>query len=140
MSEAPTTDRRTRPRPATLVTWCATGAWATLIFMMSARPGSQIPGRFSEAAHFTEYLIFGMLLYAALRMSGLRRAAFLALALASAYGVTDEIHQAFVPQRTPDPMDWVVDTLGASVGVISASLAATRAKVALAERRNRPAQ
>jgi len=120
--------------------WCATGAWATLIFMMSAKPGSQIPGRFSEVAHFAEYLMLGMLLFGSLKLSGIRRAALLALALASLYGVTDEIHQAFVPQRTPDPMDWVIDSLGATVGVLLASFAASRGKASLDEGSNRLAQ
>lgn len=120
--------------------WCATGAWATLIFIMSAKPGSQIPGRFSEVAHFTEYLVLGMLLFGALKTSGWRRAALLALVAASLYGVTDEIHQAFVPQRTPDPMDWVIDSLGAGAGVALASFSAARARAALSEGGDRPAQ
>jgi VanZ family protein len=39
--------------------------------------------------------------------------------LASAYGITDELHQAFVPLRMPDPMDWLVDTVGAAVGALT---------------------
>jgi VanZ family protein len=120
--------------------WCATAAWAAVIFMMSAKPGSQIPGRFSEIAHFTEYLMLGMLLYGALKTSGWRRAGLLALVFASLYGVTDEFHQAFVPQRTPDPMDWALDTLGAAVGVLLARFSATRARAGLREGADPPAQ
>ena len=33
-----------------------------------------------------------------------------------AYGVTDELHQAFVPGRTPDAWDVVKDFVGAVAG------------------------
>lgn len=35
---------------------------------------------------------------------------------ASLYGVTDEVHQIFVPGRFCDPLDWLVDTAGALLG------------------------
>ncbi len=31
--------------------------------------------------------------------------------------MTDELHQLFVAGRHCDPVDWLVDTLGAAVGV-----------------------
>ncbi|MFR0868308.1 MAG: VanZ family protein [Adlercreutzia sp.] len=36
--------------------------------------------------------------------------AFIAIACASLYGVSDEVHQLFVPERMCDPVDWMVDT------------------------------
>lgn len=88
---------------------------------MSALPGSQVPGRFGSLAHFGEYAIFSALLYLALRVDNDRtRAAVLAVVIASAYAVTDEFHQSFVPMRTPDPADWLVDTAGAVAGALSA--------------------
>jgi VanZ family protein len=57
------------------------------------------------------------------------RAALIALLIASAYAVTDEYHQSFVPMRTPDPADWALDTLGALAGVLGmAWLESIRAK------------
>jgi VanZ family protein len=96
-------------------------AWASLIFSMSALPGSRVPGRLGPLAHFVEYAVFAALLYVALRvdMDG-RRAALLAVVIASAYAVTDEFHQSFVPLRTPDPVDWLVDTIGAAAGALGA--------------------
>ena len=71
----------------------------------------------SSIAHFCEYTMFGALLVNALRHHmPLRRACLVAVACASLYGVTDEFHQLFVPGRMCDPMDWLVDTLGASLG------------------------
>ena len=73
----------------------------------------------SPVGHFVEYLIFGGLLTNALRWHmPLRRAAVLAIVIASAYGVTDEIHQIFVPMRSCDPLDWTVDTVAAAAGAL----------------------
>ena len=44
---------------------------------------------------------------------------FLAVVLAvSFYGVLDEFHQSFVPNRIPSAADWVADTLGAAFGAV----------------------
>ncbi len=74
----------------------------------------------SPLAHFLEYLVFGMLLVWALtgKFSPIK-ATLLAILIASLYGVSDEIHQYFVPGRFCDPWDWVVDTLGAALGALS---------------------
>lgn len=45
-------------------------------------------------------------------------AVVLAVACASLYGVTDELHQYFVPGRACDPADWLVDTCGAALGAM----------------------
>jgi VanZ family protein len=75
----------------------------------------------SSCAHFAEYMVFGVLLYAAVsrRLPPSRRGVVLAvaIAIASLYGVSDEIHQLFVPGRACDPVDWLVDTAGATLGV-----------------------
>ena len=42
---------------------------------------------------------------------------FLAVVIVvSLYGVLDEVHQSFVPNRIPSAADWVADTLGAVFG------------------------
>lgn len=41
-----------------------------------------------------------------------------AVACASLYGATDEIHQLFVPGRSADPADWLTDTCGALLGSV----------------------
>ena len=100
-----------------LVRWVPALAWMTVIFVLSATPGSRLPGRFSTLAHFLTYAVLGGLLVLAM---GTRepygRSVAVAVILASLYGITDEFHQSFVPMRTPDVADWGVDTLGAFVG------------------------
>lgn len=131
-----------RSRRALVVSWVLVAAWAGFIFFMSANTGSglsddlgffssiyralkdaqaQLLGPDADAinsiAHFCEYAVFGALLANALRFHmPLRRACLVALACASAYGITDELHQYFVPERMCDPVDWAVDTLGGALG------------------------
>ena len=106
--------------------WLPAAAWAVVIFGFSSLHGSQVPGRFAVEGHLGEYFVFGALL--ALPLLGRRRgrglivAVLLAGLIASAYGVTDEFHQRFVPGRTPDPMDWADDTAGALAGAASAAV------------------
>lgn len=136
----------TRAKP--ILSWALVVLWAAFIFFMSAHTGSDFSGTgplavvkgwlvslaapvFGEdsdnvnvAAHFCEYLVFGMLLFRAVGLTAPGRsrwwAALVAVALASTYGVTDELHQAFVPGRLCDPADWLTDTLGATSGAASA--------------------
>ena len=110
-----------RPQRSRVLRWGVAAAWAAVIFAFSATPGSALPGGYSLQAHLVEYAIFAGLLYLALRLD-MRpaRAALLALLIASAYGITDEWHQSFVPLRTPDPLDWLVDTAGAAIAVLLA--------------------
>lgn len=71
----------------------------------------------SSIAHFCEYAVFGALLANALHCHiALKRACLVAIVCASLYGATDEFHQLFVDGRMCDPMDWLVDTMGAALG------------------------
>lgn len=50
--------------------------------------------------------------------NGTRRERLLAWGLALLYGITDEIHQSFVPGRHPSAVDIVVDGIGAALAVL----------------------
>lgn len=92
--------------------------WAAVIFAGSSVPGGNVPGGWSVEGHFLEYAVLGALAMLAVGRNGVRaKAALVVLLVCSLYGVTDEFHQSFVPGRMPDPMDWMVDTVGASVGI-----------------------
>ncbi len=97
-----------------VIRWLAVIGWMGVIFAFSSLTGSQVPGRWGSLGHFGEYAILGGLLLIALDSP---ERILPAIALASAYGVTDELHQLFVAGRHCDPVDWLVDTLGAAVGV-----------------------
>lgn len=115
---------KTRLRHAaasSLVRWSLVAAWAAVIFAGSSVPGSSIPGGYSVYGHLGEYLVLGALV--ALAVGGRTRTAVLvALVLCAIYAASDEIHQAFVPMRTPDPLDWITDVAGAAVGAVSVAL------------------
>ena len=91
--------------------------WAGLIFVLSSIPSlSTGLGTWDIAlrklAHFAEYAVLGVLAYRAI---GREPAA---IALASIYSITDEIHQTFVGGRHGSAIDWLIDTAGAAVGVL----------------------
>ena len=66
---------------------------------------------FDKLYHAGNFGVLGILLYLATGR------VYLAVLLASLYGVSDEVHQAYVPGRSADMLDWVADTVGAGVGV-----------------------
>jgi VanZ family protein len=71
-----------------------------------------------KCAHFTEYLVFCLLLFRGVRgeRTGWRWTwALAALSIAAGYSALDEIHQAFVASRTASPWDSLLDSVGAFV-------------------------
>lgn len=115
---------RPHPIPRRPIRWLPALLWAGVIFVGSSIPGSRIPGGYSFYGHLAEYAILGALVMRAL---GLRadpvRVALIALALCAGYAVSDEVHQAFVPLRTPDPLDWAIDLVGAAAGICATVVA-----------------
>jgi VanZ family protein len=101
-------------------TWAPVVLWAAIIFTLSSIPdlGTGL-GTWDTAlrklAHTAEYAILGALFFRAVRNAPA------AVLLASAYAVTDEVHQAFVAGRHGSPLDWVIDSAGALLGVVVAA-------------------
>ena len=92
--------------------------WAGLTFWLSSSPDAQGVGSFLDLSppwdklyHAGNFGVLAALLYLATGR------AWLSILLASAYGVSDEIHQSYVPGRNSDAWDWLADTLGASAAV-----------------------
>ena len=106
--------------------WVPLIGYAGLIFYFSSLPQPQelVPVFLEDVSdkvlHMAEYALLGILSYRALRHASGRWAANYAVALAIAvavlYGITDEVHQAFVPEREADPWDLVADAAGAGLG------------------------
>jgi VanZ family protein len=84
-----------------------------------------------KVAHAAAYAVLGALAWGGAHARRARRPVLLAVTLATAYGVSDELHQAFVPNRHADVLDAVADLCGAVVGALIAAAAAR----ALAARR-----
>ena len=113
-------------------------AWAAAIFIVSSFPNPPDAGGEElqyEIAHVVEYLIFGVPASGALRsnfperpLAGIAAAAW---AVSVLYGMSDEFHQSFVPNRDANWLDVGFDALGAAIGVTAAAVVASR-------RRTRP--
>lgn len=142
------TEIRTRtPRTfAWLRAWLPAIVWAGVIFTMStdafssehtarvfepvlrwmipsltAHQFGMIHHLIRKCAHFSEYFVFGLLLYRALQGGGTgwRWAWGLwALFFAAGYSALDEFHQVFVPSRGASAYDSMLDTTGALVALV----------------------
>ena len=110
--------------------WGPVCGYAGLIFYLSAQshPEDNLPSfLFKEVSdkvlHAVEYGILAVLCYRAFRWAAgsaiARQAVVLAILAASVYGITDEVHQAFVPLRESSWQDWLADTIGAAIGAMS---------------------
>lgn len=132
--------------PRWLRSWWPAVLWATLIFLMSTDTFSashtssiiepilrwllpsfstdqidEIHYTIRKCAHFTEYFVFGLFLYRAVRSAnvGWRWTWGLgAWTIAAGYSALDEIHQAFVSSRTASPYDSFIDSVGAFFAIL----------------------
>ncbi len=100
---------------------------AALIFTLSSFPSLQPPEMLGfrpgdKLLHCLVYAVFGFLLFRSARVliKGVVMAAAAAAFAGILYGLTDEIHQFFVPGRQADPADWAADAVGAVLGVLLA--------------------
>ena len=80
-----------------------------------------------KVKHFTAYFILGGYLTVAFsvqeRVPVLRKYFIIAAILvATLYGLIDEIHQAFIPGRFYELLDWVADITGATIGSLIVGL------------------
>ena len=106
--------------------WVSTGAWALMIFILSSIPSESYPshpGFLNNVVHFLLYFGLAALIVVGLTGGKLKPVLILVIAilLASLYGASDEFHQLFVPGRNSDPLDWMVDSLGAIAGALTAT-------------------
>ena len=134
----------TKQKTAIIRNYVIVCGWAIVIFTLSHQPATvssgqsgvivghlqqAIPGVSTailtflvrKSAHIIAYFILGILMYRALCITihrwRARTVASLALLSCSLYAVTDEIHQLFVPGRSGELRDVMIDSIAALVGV-----------------------
>lgn len=97
--------------------WLPVFFWCGLIFYLSSLPSTKVSQNplldeiFHYGAHLVEYAIFYFWLDRALRI---RKGYFswLPFLLLIGYAFSDELHQLFVPTRTADLKDILMDLIG----------------------------
>jgi VanZ family protein len=110
--------------------WVPVGLYAGAVFYLSAQshPEDQLSSFLlkevsDKVLHAVEYGILSLLCYRAFRWAAgpavARQAVVLAIVTASVFGITDEVHQFFVPLRESSWQDWLADTIGAAIGAVS---------------------
>ncbi len=70
-----------------------------------------------KSAHFTEYLILGVSLFLTVRDLRKRASFWIPWVIGAVYAVSDEVHQYFVPGRSCEVRDMIIDACGVLVGV-----------------------
>ncbi len=108
--------------------------WMAVIFAASSIPGQDLEGISTPdyLLHAGEYAVLGGLLAwwcfhrRADKISPcsrpLSRCTMVSTVIGSIYGITDELHQGFVPGRCQDPRDWAADTMGTFIGALAVLL------------------
>jgi VanZ family protein len=113
----------TRRHLALAAVWLAVAAWAALIFALSAQSTLPdlthgLPDLQDIAGHLAAYAGLASWLALALRRTpGVRHPWRWAFVLTVLYGLSDEFHQSFVPNRHPDLFDVATDMVGAALAL-----------------------
>ncbi|HHT62353.1 MAG TPA: VanZ family protein [Clostridia bacterium] len=107
-----------------LLYWLPAFFWAGVIFYLSGRSGSQLQSMFPffsgfDWGHVAAYFILSLLVAYALEQTvAPKRFKLWVLLICFFYGLSDEIHQHFVPGRTPEWTDLANDVLGAFLALL----------------------
>jgi VanZ family protein len=109
--------------PRRLWAWGPAIALMAVIFYLSSRPAPEFLSTNKidfedKLLHVCAYWVLGGLCLRGFLWNDripLRTALLGAACLSALYGVSDEIHQAFVPERSSEFLDWAADAIGAAM-------------------------
>lgn len=99
-------------------------AWMATIFVLSSYADSDFTGGrrlhfgIYKLAHLIEFTVLGLLVAGATRRLP-SRAVWWAWVIAVLFAISDEVHQAFVPGRSPLVTDVAIDSLGGLLGIVA---------------------
>ena len=111
-----------------VIYWLPSVLWMGMIFFLSSRASVRVSDTqaiqflFFKTLHVVEYAILYTLLFRALKNTypaPLWQNRYNAFLFAVVYGMTDELHQMFVPTREGAFRDVIIDTIGISLAAIS---------------------
>lgn len=108
-----------------LIHWIPVIGYCLLIFIQSSYPTVARPHDLPHAdklLHFVAYAVLGVLFFRAFgktlrEKTDSSHVIMLSMLSAILYGISDEIHQHFVPSRHADVADMLADTIGSVYGV-----------------------
>lgn len=108
-----------------LFAWLPVLLYLGLIFYESSNPLPKLfPSKwnFDKICHFFAYFVAGILVLRAVRTIPMLKFPFISATISivtvTLYGVSDELHQYFVPSRCADRYDLIANLLGCTVGVL----------------------
>jgi len=114
-----------KDKGSVFIYWLFTIIYMGIIFYFSSREWPEVVRvlKFSDKLiHMFVYIPLAFLIYNSLFKSGVRKYVLIfAFLLTAIYGVSDELHQAFVPGRDASVFDFFADLFG---GFLGSSLAA----------------
>lgn len=99
--------------------------WMGLLFYLSHQPSLHTPELFPNQDKLIHAVVYGALGVMLLGTQPLRAGHYTwqqigaSVLIASLYGASDELHQSFIPGRSPEVADWIADTLGALAAVLA---------------------
>lgn len=80
-----------------------------------------------KAAHAFIYLVLGVLMFNVVKeyAPSRKRAVLMSVLFVLLYAVSDELHQAFVPGRSAELRDVLIDSIAGGVGILASAFAGT---------------
>lgn len=101
-----------------------TVCYCAVIFFISSRsrPTEELLLPTGAIPHFVEYAGLGTLAWAVAWLGrpipDRGRRFHTSLAFCALYAISDELHQSFVPFRSCEAIDWMVDVVGSMTGIL----------------------
>ena len=112
-----------------VIFWLFTISYMGLIFYLSSKslPLPPLVHGTDKIIHASVYFLLAVLLYFSFLKSGLRkRLLMISAVFAVIYGISDELHQYYVPGRIASIGDAIADSLGALIGSFLAARLSSR--------------
>jgi hypothetical protein len=113
--------------------WLPIIIYCLAIFIQSSLPASESLPAFPQSdklLHAGAYALLGFLFYRAFQTTRIPKTAILLILISAlsstAYGISDEVHQYFVPSRTFSIGDMLANAFGSIIGAMGATFVLKR--------------
>lgn len=102
--------------------------WAVIILISMSLPAQYIPKvkifGYDKIAHIGVFFVFGILIYRSIinwkhKPGSILISLMLMLFFVMVFGCVSELYQHFIPGRTPDIFDFIADTIGGLVSIVT---------------------